>query len=107
MSSPNPDDLSVNPINRQVRVIVYCTAVRNGDTGDEIPFLLERRQNTRDPQERDNLSVALACVPKLDQLVQFLREVVRSPFEYKVREALTFSDKTAFLHLNSCIFLAG
>ena len=60
MNVPDPDDILTHPINRHVRDLVYCIAVRLG-TEIEVNFLLERLSNVRNPQERLNILHGLEC----------------------------------------------
>lgn len=75
MVSPNPDEVSGNPINRHIRSPIYCSALQQGGLA-ELTFIEDRMANTVSPQATRDLNRALGCAALRsdDALEQFLED---------------------------------
>ncbi|XP_023173795.2 aminopeptidase N [Drosophila hydei] len=73
VQSPNPD--SYNPINPNMRGIVYCAAIQYG-TEHEWDFAFERYLKTNVPAEKELLLSALGCSKEPWLLYRYLRRAV-------------------------------
>ncbi|XP_017772734.1 PREDICTED: aminopeptidase N-like [Nicrophorus vespilloides] len=72
-ASPNPD--VNNPIAPNMKVFVYCSAIRMGGE-DEWNFAWERYLNTNVGTERETILAALACTEEVWLLNRFLSRAV-------------------------------